>query len=356
MITLYRKNAIGVGIWSIWSEGYEVVISHATVIGGAQTQHRELVKEGKQGRSREEQVKFRIASRVSKQKDKGYTEDLEKASSATLNQLGLDVPMLAQTFDSNKHRFNYAHVQRKLNGLRCLATKQNGEVILYSRRGKAFTALHEIQSSLDLILQEGQTFDGELYCHNTSLQTIQSWVKRRQHDTKFIQYVIYDCIDDLDFEDRHEVIQTTIKSAMEVHGDKIQKIQILATKRVTTTDEIDEAFVKARSAKFEGIMIRLPGFSYENGKRSRSLLKLKDIISDEGICTNIFESDKGNPVMTINWNGKNFNITPPGSHRERDEALFNKDKYIGSRVSFEYRELTDDDLPFHAVAVAWRLD
>lgn len=354
--TLYRKNALGVGIWSIWSEGFEIKISHATTLDGQQVQHSEFVNSGKQSRSREQQVAFRIASRISKQKDKGYVEDIEKATGQVLNQLGLDVPMLANTFDPEKHKITYAHIQRKLNGLRCLATKQNGEVILYSRRGKAFTALHEIKASMSLILQEGQTFDGELYCHRTSLQTIQSWAKRRQADTRRLQYVIYDCIEDLEFEDRLELITKTVNSAMEEHGSAIQLISLLATKYVTHLDEINEAFAKARSAMFEGIMIRLPGYDYECGKRSRSLLKLKGLESDEGICTNVFLSEKGNPVITIAWNGVKFNSTPPGSHSDRDNVAFNKDKYIGSRVTFEYREITDDGLPFHAVATAWRMD
>ena len=120
--------------------------------------------------------------------------------------------------------------------------------------------------------------------------------------------------------------------------------------------EINEAFAKARSAMFEGIMIRLPGYDYECGKRSRSLLKLKGLESDEGICTDVFLSEKGNPVITIAWNGVKFNSTPPGSHSDRDNVAFNKDKYIGSRFTFEYREITDDGLPFHAVATAWRMD
>lgn len=356
MITLYRKNANGIGIWSIWSEGFEIIISHATTLDGQQVRHTEYVKSGKQSRSQAEQVAFRIKSRVSKQKDKGYVEDIEKATGQILNQLGLDVPMLANTFDPVKHTFKYAHIQRKLNGLRCLATKQNGEVILYSRRGKAFTSLHEIKVSMSLILQEGQTFDGELYCHRTSLQTIQSWAKRRQEDTLRLQYVIYDCIEDLEFEDRLELITNSFNQAKDEHGESIKLVTILATKRVTSLDEIDESFAKARSALFEGLMIRLPGFDYECGKRSRSLLKLKDVDSAEGICTNVFESEKGNPVITINWNGKVFNSTPPGSHKKRDDVLLNSDKYIGQRVTFEYREITDDGIPFHAVATVWRID
>ncbi|QXO06627.1 hypothetical protein SEA_EFFIE_340 [Acinetobacter phage Effie] len=353
--TLYRKNALGVGIWSIWSEGFDIIMSHASTLDGAQIQHREHVKDGKQSRTREEQVAFRIASRISKQKDKGYVEDLEQASKSVLNQLGLDVPMLAKTFDEYKHKFSYAHVQRKLNGLRCLATKQDGKVILYSRRGKAFEALHEIADSLDKVLQEGQTFDGELYVHRTSLQTLQSWIKRRQQDTQRIQYVIYDCIDNADFEDRLEMIHQAFSTAIEAHGT-LDKVAILPTKKVTHLDEVDEAFEKARKAGFEGLMIRLPGFEYENGKRSNSLLKLKAVFSDEGICTAFHLSEKGNPVITIDWNGQAFNATPPGSHRDRELVAMNSDQYIGRRVTFEYRELTDDGLPFHAVAIAWRDD
>lgn len=355
MITLYRKNAYGIGIWSIWSEGFEIKISHATTLDGQQVQHSEFVTSGKQSRSQAEQVAFRIASRVSKQKDKGYVEDIEKATGQVLNQLGLDVPMLANSFDETKHKITVAYIQRKLNGLRCLATKQNGEVILYSRRGKAFTALDEIKALMHEILSEGQTFDGELYCHGASLQTIQSWAKRRQKDTLKLQYVVYDCIDDLDFESRYEIIALAIGLATaKVQGFKY--VSVLAMKCVNTLDEINESFIKARAAKFEGLMIRLPDFGYECGKRSKSLLKMKDVYSDEGICTNVFSSEKGNPVITISWNGKSFNASPPGSHSQRDKVLFNSEKYIGARVTFEYRELTDDGLPFHAVAVAWRMD
>lgn len=350
MITLYRKNAYGVGIWSIWNEGFEIVISHATTLDGAQTQHREIVLEGRQSRDREEQVQFRIASRVSKQKDKGYTDDLEKASTSVLNQLGLDVPMLAQNFDPVKHKFKHAHIQRKLNGLRCLATKQDGKIVLYSRRGKAFEALHEIANELQNVLQEGQTFDGELYHHGTSLQTIQSWTKRRQPNTLKIKYIVYDCIEDLEYEDRYNILQSAFDTACKAY------VLLHATKRVVALDEINEAFAKARSAKFEGLMVRLPGYFYECGKRSKSLLKLKDLESDEGICIGVHTSEKGNPVISISWNGKEFNSSPPGNHRQRDIVLFNPEKYIGRRVTFEYREITDDGIPFHAVATAWRDD
>lgn len=238
--TLYRKNATGISEWSIWFVDNVIHIAHSTVLVGAKVQHTEVVHEGKQSRTLEQQVQHRIASRISKQRDKGYCDSIEQASTQLLNQLGLQIPMLAQTFDGLKHKFSYAHIQRKLNGLRCLATKQDGQVILYSRRGKRFDVLIEIAESLDKVLQEGQTFDGELYVHRTSLQTLQSWIKRRQQDTLRIQYVIYDCIDNADFEDRLEMIHQAFNTAIEAHGT-LDKVAILPTKKVTHLDEVEES-------------------------------------------------------------------------------------------------------------------
>ena len=347
--TLYRKNAYGIGIWSIWNEGNVIVVSHATTLQGAQVQHHEVVTSGKQSRPLDEQVQFKIKGRISKQLDKGYTPDLEAASAAALNQLGLDVPMLANSFDESKLT-NTAHIQRKLNGLRCLATKQNGEIILYSRRGKAFAALKSIREALNDIIHEGETFDGEIYRHKTSLQTIQSWAKREQPSTDLLTYVVYDYMSEDDFEDRYNTLKIRFENF------ESDRVKLLATKKVNSKIEIFEAFAKARSASFEGLMIRLPNYGYENGKRSKSLLKLKEVFSDEGICKAVHPSEKGNPVITILWQHKTFNATPPGTHRARNDVLLNADKYLGRRITFEYRELTDDGLPFHAVAVNWRED
>lgn len=353
LATLYRKNSIGISEWSIWSDNNVITIAHSTILGGSKVLHHETVHEGKQSRTIEQQVQHRIASRISKQRDKGYCDSIEQASSQLLNQLGLEVPMLAQTYSDED--VSYAHIQRKLDGLRCLATKQDGEIILYSRRGKKFDHLHEIAESLKNLLNEGDTFDGELYCHGQSLQTIQSWVKRRQTNTLHITYVIYDMIADVDFPERLCWLQSAFNQCAE-QGIDTPRIMLLPTKKVSTKDEVNESMAKARAAGFEGLMIRFPGYGYENGKRSKSLMKLKAVFSDEAICTNIELSDKGNPVCTLNWNGKVFKASPPGGVADRTKVYNSRESYIGRRVTFEYRELTDDGVPFHAVATNWRED
>lgn len=356
MINLYRKNALGIGTWSIWNEGSTIVIAHSSTLDGSKIIHKEVVNIGKQSRTLEEQVQHRIASRVSKQKDKGYIEDVELAATQLLNQLGFEVPMLAQTYkdqDLSKGEF----IQRKLNGLRCLAVNDGGVITMYSRKGKVFEHLHEIREELSHLIPEGETFDGELYHHGTSLQTIQSWAKRRQNDTLKIKYVMYDMMDKVNgFGHRFQTLSNAMDDFRRA-GHEPKRIAILATGRVYNKSELDEAFAKARAAKFEGLIVKIDGIPYENGKRSKSNLKVKDVFHSEAICTAIHISEKGNPVCELTWyNGKKFGASPPGGDADKALVLKNPEKYIGRPVTIEYRELTDDNVPFHAVATNWRED
>ena len=348
MITLYRKNALGIGIWSIWSEGNKITVSHSSVIGGNQIQHHETVKEGKAGRSLAQQIQSRIDSRVSKQRDKGYVEDADQAAQGAFNQLGLIPPMLAQVYKGSTGG-RKAWIQKKLNGLRCLITRQDGELIAYTRRGKPLRAIIEILEEADKFVQEGMTVDGELYVTNTSLQTIQSWVKRRQVDTGRVLYVMYDQIDHQGFEDRHDALLDCVNSV-----GPFKRCRVLPKIAYINEEVRAIEFEKTRSAGFEGLMVRLDDYGYESNKRSASLLKDKDKFDTEVVVKDIILSEKGNPVCVVNYEGKTFKLSPPGTHIERMKAYENRGNHIGKLLTIEYREFTDDGIPFHAVATEWR--
>ena len=350
MITLYRKNALGIGSWSIWADGATIHIAHSSTLDGSPVHHTEVVQRGCQGRSLDEQVQSRIRSRISKQRDKGYTESLDDAAKGAFNQLGLLPPMLAQVYQGHEAVGRRAWMQRKLNGLRCLITRQDGELIAYSRRGKPFSAITEILAEANEFVSEGDTVDGELYVHGTSLQTIQSWVKRRQSDTGRILFVMYDQMSRDNFSDRHDELIDKVK------GRDFKRCIVLPKIAYEGDEHRAEQFAIARDKGFEGLMIRLDGYSYESNKRSASLLKDKAVFDTEVIVKDIVLSDKGNPVCVCEYNGKEFRTSPPGSHKDREQALLNKGLHIGTRLTIEYREMTDDGIPFHAVGINWRKD
>lgn len=347
MINLYRKNALGIGRWSIWCEGNTIYISHSSTLDGASIVHTEVVESGKQSRSLDQQVQSRMNSRISKQRDKGYVESVEEATKGAFNQLGLLPPMLAQSYKGSTGG-RKAHMQYKLNGLRCLITRQDGKLIAYSRRGKEFTSLHEILEEADKFVSEGDTIDGELYVHGESLQTIQSWVKRRQANTSRLIYAMYDQVTRDSFSDRHDQL------ADMAGGHK--RCVVLPKFEYESEDQRLAAFNKARAKGFEGIMIRLDGYGYESNKRSASLLKDKAVFDTEVIVKDIVLSDKGNPVCIVWYEGKEFRVSPPGGFDEKWAAYEDRARFAGKRLTIEYREMTDDGIPFHAVATNWRMD
>lgn len=350
MQTLYRKNALGIGVWSIWSDVDTIHIGHSSTLDGSMVRHTELVDRGCQGRSIESQVDHRIRSRISKQRDKGYVNTIDEAATGAFNQLGLMPPMLAQVYGGRVADASKAWIQKKLNGLRCLITRQDGQLTAYTRRGKRLLAITEILAEADTFVTEGQTVDGEIYKHGTSLQTIQSLTKRRQAATASLLYAMYDLVSDDAFSDRHDELADMVK------GRGLKRCIVLPKVPYVNEENRALAFKTARENKFEGLMIRIDGPGYESNKRSSALLKDKAKLDIEVTVIAIELSTKGNPVCMVMYNGLKFKMSPPGSDAEKVNAYNNKAKYIGKRLTVEYRELTDSGIPFHAVATAWRND
>lgn len=352
LITLYRKHVGGIGTWSIGAQGNHLHIYHATVMGGSEVVHTEHVPEGKQGRTLGEQVTSRINSRISRMRDRGYKDTIEEAQNGTTNQIGLLSPMLAQPYDKVKNiNFKLAVVQKKLNGHRCLITNQDGKIIAYSRKGKEITAISHILEPLQDHLPEGVTIDGELYVHGQRLQTIASWVKRKQPNTELVMFVAYDIVSNESYRDRHIELTEILRCVAS------SKILTLPYEEFIDHDSLIKRRDEVIKNGFEGLMLRIHGCGYQDGVRSASLIKVKKFTDAEFEVTDIVPSSEGWGICVCKTqDGKVFKTNAPGNHGEKYEALANKEKYIGRMLTVEYAELTEDGIPFHCSATGWRDD
>jgi len=340
-----RDNKGSLREWSITQDGSEIVIRFGQ-IGGSIQEKRELVPFGKAGRTQQEQIDLQIKSRISKQKDRGYTDTIEKAQQGAKNQLGFDRPMLAQRFDRVNPNLDNVMLQRKLDGNRCCITKRNGRIIPYSRNGKIIPAdLSHITDGLSL--NEGQTIDGELYCHGEKLQTIVSWIKRTQDDTARLRFHAYDIFDDRPYDKR-------MYDIIDIIGDN-KSAEFIPTIRASGADEIYGYHKRSLNLGYEGTIIRMPDYGYESGKRSRSLLKLKTFLDAEFEVSDIIESKDGWAILEcIIPEGGTFRVSAPGTMDEKVEILDFAEEYIGQFVNVEYAQLTKDGKPFHPVATGFR--
>lgn len=341
--TLYGKGSYGIKVWRIWSE--ENVI-HIEANGGRYT---ELVNTGLAGRSLETQVKQRIKARVRSKLDGGFKKTKEELTGPMTNQLGLVMPMLATPFRNVKGiRLDKCMAQPKLDGHRCLVNPD----VAYSRRGKVINTIPEILASLEI--PDGVTLDGELYCHGVSLQTISSWVKRRQPYTLKLQYHIYDVISisDYTFEERYNWLRGFISEN--------EFIKLVPTMQVRDQSYY-ELCKEYNNLGYEGAIVRPSNSKYEIGKRSKGLIKVKPnhftILKkeDEFECIDVIPSREGLGILVLKAaNGLPFKTIAPGTNDIKRMTLKRKEKYIGSYVTCEYSELTDDGKPFHCVALRWR--
>lgn len=349
---LFRKNSFGIGTWRIFHVGRIIHIAHASVEGGSEVRHTEEVTVNQSGRSISEQIILRMNSRISKQLDKGYKYTREEAMASQTNQLGLVRPMLAQTFKFDESvDYSGSMIQKKLDGHRCLVTKQDGEIIAYSRQGKLIDTIDHITQELVDTLPEGITLDGELYCHGHKLQTLASWIKRKQENTKKLSYVVYDTVMDESFLDRYKIIQ-------EWYGlSKLRHTALMPNTPWTTYADTMDYLKTVRHRGFEGLMVRLNNKSYESNKRSESLLKVKQFLDAEFEVVDITASSTGWAICTCVTNAGNFfSCSAPGTHEEKRYVLNNLHKYLHKMLTVEFAGWTESNIPFQPVAIRWRED
>ena len=353
-VKLYSKDAKGkIRIWEIWSFENKINIEHG-LLNGVRTKEEETVSLGLASRTLEEQIISRISSRVNKKKDAGYVDSLDDAiNNKKTNALGFLKPAKCSRYDKVKDEIPYdtTYIQTKLDGHHCNITNDHGTNVAYSSGGKIIDTIPEILNNIKIPV--GRTVEGELYHHGTILQTISSWVKKRQENTKKLSFHMYDI-------DSGDCYSERLKELEGIkHGEKSL---LHHTDVVLGNFNISEAMKISLSDGYEGLVLRLLGFPHEDGKRSKGLVKVKPMhfgefkIDDEFLVVDIKSSPIGAVLQCVcnNENGTLFGVTAPGTMKEKMYVLENKKLFIGKHVRVEYGGFTKNKIPFHPVATMWR--
>lgn len=328
----------------------ELRIKHGK-IDGEKIHNFEEIPCGLASRSIEEQTMSRFNSRLNKKIDSGYVYSLEDAiKNERVNSLGFKKPMLAAKYVDVAKQIPFkdgVHVQRKYNGYRCMIINDNGTLIPYSRNGKIISSIDHILNEIEI--PNNTILDGELYCHGVSFQTVSSWIKKKQPETKQISYIVYDLVDSGNF----TVRVNKLREFEFLFSGKF--VQLAPVYTVFSEDEAKKELEFYIHSKYEGAIIRISNKPYEPGKRSKSLIKMKKFLDDEFLVTGITASMEGLAILHCRAkNGKIFKVSAPGNREEKREILINFENYVGKMVNVEYAELTEYGIPFHPVAKFFR--
>lgn len=375
-VTLYKKSKIGkLQKWSIEAtdgafrtiEGY---------VDGAMTPTEWTRCIGKRkGASNEttaeEQAVKEAEAKVTKQKNKGWTEKVEDIEAVKIS------PMLAHKWNDYKDKVSEEEQlasQPKLDGIRCVATEEG----LFTRTGKPIHTAPHILEEVKVLFRQITPFkgyiDGELYNHKLKedFNKITSLVRKQNPNGEelelsrtMLQFHIYDFdLKNTTFEERYgylrlafitrsfnylKLVPTTFITLKELGQDNV-------------TPLLDYLYGQYLKVGFEGQIIRFANSLYENS-RSKSLLKRKEFIDEEFEILDIIEGTgnrsgmMGNIHFRLKWINKmenlyeTFDSNARGTFDYFKELLANKQKYIGKIATVRYQNLTPDGIPRFPVMI-----
>ena len=248
-------------------------------------------------------------------------------------------------------------VEPKLDGLRCIAVKQNGVVTFYTRNGTLLETMPKIRLALETADYDNIVLDAETMGKdwNESASVVMS--KKTQRDDSNI---IYNMFDAMPLEDwiaqKSSMTYTTrvslVHSVVSACGDSAPVKQVPHI-MAQNEQELKDYFAKCMDEGFEGVMLKTLDTPYVF-KRSDNILKLKPCVTYEGVIVDHYEGRHGSkrehmfggfevllPNGVITRIGGGFNDV-----MRAEVQLSGADSYIGKIVECEAQPdpLTPDGL------------
>lgn len=306
----------------------------------------------------EEQVLLEVGFEYAKKQHQGkYHSSKEQTSDgAKFHEC-----MLACKYDPKKHnKFPY-YSQPKLDGIRCLVSKDG----MQSRQGKPILSAPHILEALQGFFEAypNAILDGELYNHDlrNDFEKIISLARKTKptaddlkESAEKIQYHVYDCIiNETDevwtFEDRNQFIWDAI--------DHENPIQLVPLANVDDEHDVETMLLQYLEQGYEGQMLRVPDSLYE-GKRSKNLIKHKEFEDEEFEIVSIIEGEgswagyaKSIEIKLKDGTTQYSGIR--GNQSAMKDLLASAQEYIGTDVTIRYQNKTEDGKLRFPVAVAF---
>lgn len=365
--TLYKRDRRGaVLVWTIEWDGESYWTTSGQVGGGMTTTAKTHCHPKNVGRANETsveaQVESEVRSKVNKQRDVGYGDDPEAPERFEVS--------LANKYQDRRDKgledFPYI-VNPKLDGIRCYMRREDGRVVMRSRKHKEFVSCPHIAEDPDVIAlfedNPDLTLDGELYNHELKddFNRICSIIAKKKptggdlaESRKFIRFNCFDCLFGDEPELPYNERNTRLAGMCRGFGGEV--LCFVSSAGITgpegyrnvfvDSDAEVEAYIERYVGQgFEGVMLK-KDVPYIFG-RSNDLLKYKRFKDAEYEIAG-FEEGKGNmaghaaTVVCVDSRGVKFKAGVAGDREYTKYLLDNPDEFIGRKCTVKYQELTPE--------------
>lgn len=407
---LYDKASSGkikfwqISVFEFGRKGYAEIRTKHGYVGGKTSTKLKLVKKGKNLGKVNSTTFFTQAcneaeSKWKKKQDEGYVSQMSQVGAKPCH-----LPMLAKTYYSKtspdvvKRKKKETKVilpiivQPKLNGVRALVKKENGEVIITSRLEKDYTEVcFKLAKKLSKTMQNTNHVDGEIYVHGWSFQRIVRAVKKDRlksfhkdikkavraykrdkaelsdirmivkckHDTQKLQFHRYDvCDEKVSMADRWNCMRFFATSNF------VRQVETKWIRNLTAIKLYHDKWVKLG---YEGIILRDPKATYKFKYRGARLLKYKefidaefkidsciyDIRQDTGVFGEVIQR-KCIKYRCVTDNNIIFDVVPQGTLVQREQWYEHHSEFIGKELTVRYQELSEDGVPIFPIGIGIR--
>ena len=353
--TLYGKDSDSkLKLWEVFTQNDVIVVRHGK-LGGKIQEKRTTAVPMNVGRSNEttasEQADTEALAKWVKQKKKGYFEDKEEALGFVTR-----TPMKAQNFNDHAKKIKYpCYIQPKLNGQRMLIDSEGN---CQSKQGESIELPEHWKEDISKLVKSGlmkDGVDGEIFAGHVkqgglSLQQVISAFRKPNENTHRLFFAMYDTCSEARQEDR-------IADMLQIQRLELATVEAVPTILVYNAHEADVWYQKWLDQGAEGIVYRNLDGKYDYGKRSYNLIKRKPRLDAEAKVVGCV-SDKNNAglLSCVLQNGVEFKcLMRVDSHPDVDYRKFeNANMLIGTFITFEYEELSDEGVPTKPVGVGLR--
>ena len=237
---------------------------------------------------------------------------------------------------------------------RGIATKEG----LYTRKGEKYMTVPHIEDALKgfFAVYPDAVLDGELMGDGLKdkLNETMKLIRRSVHITpehlknseQRVRFFVYDGYNIGNV--TKESIYMSRYARISIELETTPYIKLVQNVMCNNLEDIYKHFGKLVEDGEEGSIISVLNAPYEN-KRSANLLKMKQTDDSEAEILDIKEGT-GNwagmgKVITLKWNGKEFDASFKGTQEEAKKFLDDKDQWIGKTVTFLYNNLTGLGVP-----------
>lgn len=260
--------------------------------------------------------------------------------------------MLAKKYEDHEKKIVGDFViTKKLDGSRIIVFKDNGKVTSFTRTGKPYIGLNEIEEEIKNLPLDNTVFDGELIADSDGstgeifTETIKKSKTKDENKTGLL-FNIFDMLSVEEFKNgksEYNAIdrKSHLSTVFDTYGNDLKYcVEVKPLYIGDDKSRIKEFQKYAIGQGWEGIMINL-NKPYVN-KRTDSLLKVKAMQSADLKIIG-FEEGQGKYKDTlgniiVDYKGNNVSVGSGFSDKDRDEIWNNQKKYLGRVCEIQYFE------------------